>query len=394
MKIFNGIKKLICKNDEQKKLFDDIKTVILVLFCSFLFLFLWVNRVKLSPDNVLLWIEGKAKSALFGPGYPCKIEGDKTYAENFKFSDGNLFILSDTAFTILNSSAKIVREDKHNFGHPCLKLGSTRGIIYDRGGKNFKIESCAKNISSGTTEKDIIGCAISDNGIYAIAQRSLDYLAELIIFNTNNKEKYKYSFSECYISDVSLNSAGTECAACGMSADNGNINSLVYIFDFKSETPKSQFKLNNNMIIRLEYMANGNILAIGDKYMAFINLKSKMIKNFPYDNKILKFYDFNKDYGICCCFSQSLTEINGDEIINLDTNGKELFCTQTHENISSLSRRKNRTVCLTKNKIISYGATGRNERSVDIQNHPQKILLAPHSYIYSLSGNAIEKWSI
>ncbi len=388
------LKKSISKNEDRKKLFNDIKFVILVLLCSFLFLVLWVNRAKLYPDNILLWIEGKMISISKGPGYPCEVEGEKISAENFKFSEGNIFALSDTSLSILNGSAKIIREEKHNFSHPCLKLGSIRAIIYDRGGKNFKIESCSKNLYSGVTEKNIIACAISDNGTYAIVQQSLTHLADMSIYSKNNNEKYRYSFSKYYISDVSLNPMGTEGAACGISADNGNINSNIYLLDFKSETPEFQFKLSDNMVTRVEYLTGGNILAVGDKYMSFINVKSKTVKNFSYGKKLLKFYDFNKDYGICCCLSSSITETNDDEIINLDTDAREIFRIQTSENFSGLSHRKNRTIGLTKNKIISYNGAGHAEGYIETQNHSKKIILAPHSYIYTLNCNTIDKLKI
>jgi hypothetical protein len=388
------LKKIICKNEERRKLFNDIKSITLVLLCSFLFLFLWVNRVKLYPDNILLWIQGKISSMSAGPGYPCEVEGEKISAANLKFSDGNIITLSDTSLSVLNESANVIREEKHNFSHPCLKLGDIRGIIYDRDGKNFKIESIAKNIYSGTAEKNIIACAVSDNGTYAVVQQSPSDLAEMIIYNKNNKEKYRYSFSEYYISDISLNSAGTQGAACGISADNVNISSNIYLLDFKSETPKFQFKFSDNMITHVEYLTGGNILAIGDKYMSFINVKSKTVKNFSYGKKLLKFYDFNKDCGICCCLSSSVNETDDDEIVNIDVCGNEVFRTQTSESFSGLSHKNNRTLGLSGNKIISYNSRGNPEGYMEIPSHSKKIILPPYSYVYILSCNTINKLKI
>ncbi len=388
------LKKLINKNEERKKLFNDIKSVILVLFCSFLFLLLWVNRVKFYPDNIILWIEGKALSITRGSGYPCKVEGDKISAENLRFSDGNIIALSDTSLSLLNESGKTIREEKHNFSHPCIKSGNIRAIIYDRGGKNFKIESVAKNLYSALTEKNIIACAISDNGTYAVVQQSLSSLAEMIVYSKNNKEKYSYSFSEYYISDVALNPMGTEGVACGISADNGNISSNVYLLDFKSKTAKYQLKLSDNMVTHVEYLTGGNILAIGDKYMTFINVKSKAVRNFSYGKKLLKFYDFNKNNGICCCLSSSINETDDDEIVNVNALGNEVFRTQTSESFIGLSHRENQTLCLTKNKIISYNRAGHVEGYLETQNHSKKIILAPCSYAYILNCNTIDKVKI
>jgi hypothetical protein len=148
------------------------------------------------------------------------------------------------------------------------------------------------------------------------------------------------------------------------------------------------------MVTRIEYLTGGNILAIGDKYTSFINVKSKTVTNFSYGKKLLKFYDFNKDSGICCCLSSSVNETDDDEIVNIDTFGKEIFRIQTAESFNGLSHNDNRTLALTKNKIISYGVSGNPEGYVKTANHSKKIIIAPHSYAYVLSCNTINKLKI
>lgn len=388
----SNIRNFINRNEVSKKTFNDIKNIVLMLFSVFLFLIIWVNRVKLYPENVLIWLKDKACSTMAsGEGFPCEIEGEKISVENFKMSNNNIIALSDNSLSIINCFGKVVRKEKHNFSNPCLKSGDMRNIIYDRGGKNFKIESLSQNLYSGKCEKNIIACAVSDSGTFAIVHQSASHLAETRIYNKKGKEKYSFSFSENYISDITLNSIGTEAAVCGMAAENGNISSSVYILDFNSSEPKFQFELKDNALTRVEYLSDGNVLAIGDKYMSFINLKSKNITNYSYGNKILKFCDFNKNEGICCCFSSSINESGNDEIIMVGITGKEVFKIQTTETLSGISHRGSKTAVITPHKIILYNFSGKAEGFVRTKNHAKKIILLPHSHACLLGAGKADK---
>lgn len=386
------IRNFINRSEFSKKTFNDIKNIILVLFLVFLFLIIWVNRVKLYPENTLIWLKDKIYSTIAsGEGFPCEIEGEKISAENFKISNNNIIALSDNSLNIINCFGNVVRKEKHNFSNPCLKSGDVRNIIYDRGGKNFRIESLSQNLYSGKCEKNIIACAVSDSGTFAIVHQSASHLAETRIYNKKGKEKYSFSFSENYISDITLNSAGTEAAVCGIAAENGNISSSLYILDFNSSEPKLQFDLKDNTVTRLEYLSGENILALGDKYMSFINLKSKNITNYSYENKILKFYDFNKNEGICCCFSSSINESGNDEIVMIGITGEEIFKIQTSETLSGISHRGSKTAAITPHKIILYNFSGKTEGFIRTKNHAKKIILLPHSHACLLGAGKADK---
>ena len=108
----NGLVRNIGKNEKSKRLFKDIKNLIFIFGFTFLFLILWVNRVNLSPENVILYTKGKFCSFGVGQGFPYTFDGTKIATENLKVHDGNIFALSDTSFEIINSSGKLVRKVK------------------------------------------------------------------------------------------------------------------------------------------------------------------------------------------------------------------------------------------------------------------------------------------
>lgn len=392
--LFLPYRKLKNQSEKSKKLFKDIRNISIVLLCNFLFIFVWVNRVKFYPENITLYIKNIFNNGIYQSGFPCRTDGNTIAAENFQFSENNISALGNTSFDIISKNGKVLKSEKHSFSNPCLKISGLRGIVYDRGGTDFKIESSSDTLFQGSADKNIISCAISENGVFAVAQQSTSHLAEMNVYNKSGKEKYKYCFSDYYITDITLNSFGTEGVACGIGSNNGNINSNIYVINFNSETPKNQFLLEDNMVTKVEYLYNGNILAIGDKYAAILNTNSNSINKFDYENKLLKFYNIDKQDGVSLCLSSSVNETGEDEIIVLDSYGKETCKIKTTESFSSISKHKNRIIGITKDKIISYNSYGNYEGYTEFYNNSKKIILTSHSTAYTLENGAINKVKI
>ncbi|MGN1043435.1 MAG: DUF5711 family protein [Acutalibacteraceae bacterium] len=389
---FHGFLKKTKSNNQ--KILNDVKNIILILASSFVFMILWVNRINFLPENIILWAQEKIFSIGFLDSFPCKIDGEKILSKNFQIYDKNIYALSDTSLSIINSKGKIVRKSKHNFSNPCLKISGIRQIIYDIGGKNYKLESFCKTLFEGKTDKKIISCAVSETGSFAIITESVNHLSELTVYNKSHAEKYHYYFSDIYVTDVCLNSFATKAFISGISTENGEITSEIYVLDFTSEIPEHKIKLSNNTCTTLNILSNENLLAIGDKYMSFINTKNYTNKNLEYNNKILKFYDFSKDYGICCCLTPSVADNESDEIISVDIAGNEITKLDTEVGLRSISQRKNRIIGVSADKLYSYSISSKLEGTMPVKHHLKKIILLPNSTMYTLRGTTIDKIKI
>ena len=140
-------------------------------------------------------------------------------------------------------------------------------------------------------------------------------------------------------------------------------------------SPIAEFDLNDNMVSQIKYTSNGNIIAIGDKYIAFINIKSKNVKKVFYKNKILKFFDYNPENGICCCLSD----------------GKQLFRIESKENFIGLSHNNSRTVGLSKNKLIVLNSSGNITGYLNINANVKKAMISSNSKIYTMEYGKIDK---
>lgn len=384
-------KKWLNKSPKRQIIYKDIKNIFLILLSTFLLLVVWSNRVNFLPDNIHMYIGDNLLSFSLSSKFPIQIQGEKIQTENLQVNNSYVLALSDNNFEIFSKKGKKLLSEKHNFSNPNLQVSNSKYIIFDRGGKTFKITGNRKTFYSGATDQNIMAATISDIGSYAIATQSLRYLFEIQVFDKKNALRFSVPISEYYITNLALDSPGTTLAASGISSNNGDIISNIYVIDVASKKIKSQFMFPDNLITDIKFFSNGNFVAIGDKYSTFINPKTKSVVKHPYENNVLKFYDFNKSEAICFCLSQSINEPSENILIKLDASGNEIQTITADYDFNDIIMKGNKIIGLTKNKIISYNMWGNFEGYISSENYYQKILPASRRYIYAINSNKISK---
>ena len=119
--------------------------IIAALLIAVVLLIILENKDNLTPENIGNWIRTKAVGFGFGDGYPAELTGSTALAGNFGAADGNLYVVSDTALTVLNGSAKEMFSARHSYNDPAVSEASGRYLLYNAGGTGYRVET-----SSGT----------------------------------------------------------------------------------------------------------------------------------------------------------------------------------------------------------------------------------------------------
>lgn len=384
-------KKWLNESPKRQIIYKDIKNIFFILFSTFLLLVVWSNRINFLPDNIYTYISDNLLSFSISSKFPVQFQGEKIQTENIKVNNSYILALSDSSFEIFSKKGKKLLSEKHNFSNPNLQISNSKHIIFDRGGKTFKVIGNRKTFYSGVTDQKIMAATISDISSYAIAIQSLRYLSEIQVFDKKNMLKFSIPISEYYITNLAMDSPGSTLAASGISSDNGDIISNIYIIDVASGKIKSQFLFPDNLVTDIKFFSNGNFVAIGDKYSIFINPKTKSVVKKFYDNKILKFYDFSKSGAICFCLSQSINDASKNILMKLDASGNEMQIITADYDFDDIIKKGNKIIGLTKDKIISYNMWGNFEGYINLGNCYRKILPASRGYLYAINSSKISK---
>lgn len=238
--------------------------VVLILLAAALVLVALENWENLTPGNIGNWIRTKAVGFGFGDGYPVDIIGSKADPGSFGAVDGNMYVVSDTALTVRNGSAKELFSARHSYNNPAVSVAGDRYLIYNAGGSGYQICSASGTDLEEITENDITTGVLSSSGKYALALQPPDYASEFCVYMKDGTLQYQYKFADTYISAIALNSDGTRGAVASVIGRSGAIVSRITVFDFAKEEPICVYESEDNLIFGLMWSASNRIIAIGD----------------------------------------------------------------------------------------------------------------------------------
>lgn len=242
----------------------NVYRVAAVLVAAVLVLLLVLNWNNLSPANIGNWIRTKAVGLGFGDGYPTVFTGNTAEAGNFGAMDGNVYVVSDTALTVMNSTAKTLFSVRHSYNNPCVSAVNDRFLLYNAEGTGYRVETASGTQVSGTSEGPVTTGAMSGSGKFALAVQASDYASALHVYKRNGTLQYRYGFADTYITAVALNGDGTRGAVASVTSQNGAMVSRITILDFSSKDAVATFESTGNLVLSLLWNKEDRVIAVGD----------------------------------------------------------------------------------------------------------------------------------
>lgn len=381
------------KNKRSKKSNRKIFLSVLILFFCMIFIFTFFNGDRFSDGNIVSWVWEDLLGFGSGQGYPINIDGTIVENNNFKIMNNDIAMLSDISFTSFNKSGRMIANRQHSFASPKLKVKGNRAIIYNVGGKGIQIESTSSTVFKDTLPNNIIAADISKNGNYVVVSESNGYLNEMTLYSGKNEEKYKYYFSEYYITDVAISKKGDYAAATGITSENGNMKSVVYIFDFKSETPKFIFDYGDNTLFSVSFLTDGSVAAVGDKGFAVFNCFKDNRKEFSYDGRMLRCFKVAYNDGVVMSLSPTEDGRNCN-VISFDTNGNQRLNIDTEFKVKDVSLKDKNVVVLESDKIHKYNLKGDKKGEFIVGDDSKQVEIFSSNIAFVLGVSNVYKLSI
>lgn len=366
-----------------------IYRVIVILVLCVVSMLLWFNRSNLTPSNVLEWVSTQVVGMGVGDGYPYSIAGSVVSQSNFKSVDKELLMLRDTELTVLNSTAKEVISRPHSFSSPVMKANGPRVLIYNLGGKGYQIESQSKTLVKTNAEQNILAGALAANGRYALATQAEGYCGCLTAYTEDNKELFRYWFSDYYPTAVALNADGTGAVVTGISAKDGGLTSAVYLLSFSNTKAVEPFAVySENMILDAAYFSDGTAVAVGDKMTAVINTNTKSKVNYDYQGLQLAAYDV--DDGRTALSLSPYKDAEDCRLVVLNSSGQPTASVSLKENIKSVSLFGGTVAALGGGKVNFYSAATASELgSCSAGSDAKAISLCDEGSVYILGVSEV-----
>lgn len=359
-----------------------------VLLAAVLVLIVLENWENLSPGNVGEWIRTKAVGLGFGDGYPADLTGSVAEPGNFGSSNGNMYVVSDTALTVMNGSAKELFSARHSYNNPAVSEAGGRYLLYNMGGTGYQVETSAGMQLSGVADCDITTGTICNSGKFALAVQPADYAAELRVYLKDGSQQYQYRFADTYISAVALNPDGTKGAVASVVSRSGAIVSRITVFDFSKEEPVAQYESEGNLIVQLLWSDSNRIIAVGDAQTLVSDTKF----NFEaYD------YGGREVTAVCMTDSRAIVSVSnytygGSSTLLIFRDSAKPVEAELSGRAEWLSSAGGKAAALLADEVVSVDlSTGTAEATCAISADTKAVAMADEGTVYLLGVKEIEK---
>ncbi len=326
-----------------------------------------------------------------GNGYPYKINSSSV--EGMTVLNGNIFVLTDEKTLSLDTTAKQVKATQHTFSNPIISKKGGKVVLFDQKGNRYRIENRTDTLYTGETPEDekIITAALGKKGNLALATLSSSSVSKLTVLNSSyKKEEFVWNCANDSIVSVDLSDNGKYAVVSVVGARDGEIYSKVYIFDFDYAEPKAEFEYPGTAVIEVKFVANDNVVALGNNMVSFIkNLKTKEDKNF--DSDTLLNYAFSDEGDLILILSEH-GSTNSQILTSYSSSFSKNFEEKYTSSVKSVFAADGKVSVLLEDKVIVYRSSGAKFREFSADNTAISVMnVGNKTYVYAIGK--IEKCS-
>lgn len=364
--------------------------VSLILLAAVLVLTWWFNRDNLTIDNISDWIQTRFVGMGVGDGFPVSIPGGETEVGNFLSVDQEAVVVSNTSLTAWNSTGKETMSVQHACSQPAVRQAGGRYLVYSIGGTGYQLNTHTRSLVKGNTDEKILTAALANDGRFALVTQSEDFACRLTVYFSDGSVQYEYDFSQTYVTSISLNSSGTKGVAAGLTAKDGGMVSVLYIFDFNESKPVNTINSSENMVLDTQWGSDGIICAVGDRKALWINSGTGEAQEYDYEGRQLTAYAIS---GSRALLSLSSYSVSGACTL-MEFRGSPQIVTQAESasSIKSVSLYGETLAMLAGGKVTAVSSgTGAIEGSCDAGGDARAIALQNESQVYLLGVSEIRQ---
>lgn len=303
------------------------KIIIVVLIVVLVSLLVYVNQ---TPTFLTKTIQLFNKNYEYdAPFYELK-NHENIFAE--KLSD-NRFILSTHEKTeILSPTLKNEATISFSGDKPTVKMCDNNLLIMHKGSNKALFVNGNKNIPINCDSTILTG-AVNKNGHFALVTDEKGFKAQIIVYNKNGKEIFKWHSAENYITNIDISDSNDTVIATTADYKDAKLKSKILIFNTSKELPK-EIELDN-MAISINFLSKTKFVVAGNESISSYSTSAKKLWEKSYDGKHLLAYKLkNNKIALSLGIANLATETNSIYLLN--ENGKEISVYENKGDIVNL----------------------------------------------------------
>ena len=142
---------------------------------------------------------------------------------------GGFVAVGDKDLAIYSAGGNEVRRIQHGYGRPAITAGNTRVCVYNRAGKELRVESRSRTLFENKFDDAIQLCAMSPNGTLAVFTKSKLYVYDPMFENIYTFQTQDLPTALAFAGDNRQFAAGCPYA------EGGALGGTVYLMDTRKD---------------------------------------------------------------------------------------------------------------------------------------------------------------
>ena len=226
-----------------------------------------------------------------GKGFP--IESPVVNARGLYDQNGSLLVASDSYLYEYNLTGKKSAQIKHDFISPAIETDGKFTLLYDRLTNRYNIYKNNEAFKTKKLDNPIFSADINKNGEIAVATSSKKYQSVVTV----EEREFVWNSSTKIINKVELDNNSNYLCASGIETSKGQLISTVTLLDTTKTKVVFEVQLPNQIVLDISFKSGG-IEVVTDQQGLLFSEKGHQIKEFSFENKPLKFFDFSSDRSL------------------------------------------------------------------------------------------------
>jgi len=367
-------------NDPRIAILGALKMIVLILLLAAIAGTIYVYQEDISIDNakrLINYINLGASTA----GKPREIELESTLQSDFALSTGGMAVVGGDMLYFVNPAGYKDMEVQLGYSRPALVSSDKEIVCYDRGGYKMCVANSYSVIKNMEFKSPILSAAMNDKGTLTVVTDEEGYKAAVTVFGKGQKQIFKWNTSENYVMLSAVSPDSKRIAAAAFSQDNGEITSLVKIFETGKDESICEIKIENEFVLGIAFVENNEICIAGETGTYLFDVKGEKKSEIRYSKGSL--VAFAIECGSAPCIA--VQENARDEAVRLYTlrnDGTERHSGIIRGEAVSVSAAGNNIAAVIGDTAYFFGA--------DMEERKEKIAVAGAKEILQRSdGEAI-----
>ena len=288
---------------------------------------------------------------------------------------GGFVALGENDLTMVSSSGKELRRIQHGYARPAMSVGDSRVCLYNRSGTELCIESRSRTLFKKVYDQPIQLATINEGGSFAVVTRSARYEAELTVYNSLFEPIYFWYSAKDTPTVLSLSRTGRQVAVACLTSEGGALGTSLYLLDTGLNEPVATIKTPDGILLAMEYLPNGNLLAVYDGFAAIYAQKDgAQLYRYDFAGRALHRADINGK-GAALVFAAAGNSAHSSLVI-LDDKLTEIGAATLGFTVRDIEQTRTNVFLASDDALYTYGLDGTLWGQTAIEPAPNAIINA------------------